>query len=67
MAMKSKDFWGVRDRSLVHREMCCPQLLPPEEGDRIFLQKTGTYLPNYAVSNPRKLLHDLHLADSTQF
>jgi hypothetical protein len=54
MAMKTDDFQGVMDLSLVHREMCCPQLLPEDEG-RIFLQKTGTYIPNYAVSHPRKL------------
>jgi len=64
--MKTENFWGVTDRSLVHREMCYTQLLP-EGGGRIFLQKTGTYLTNYAVSHPRELLHDLHLADSTKF
>jgi len=38
MAMKTESFQGVMDCSLVHREMCCPQLLP-EDGGRIFHQK----------------------------
>jgi hypothetical protein len=55
MAIKTEEFEGVMDSSLVQIEMCSPPQLLLEDEGRIFLQKTGTYLPNYAVSHPRKL------------